>query len=739
MADKVGKGIVPIEPGTDGFGAALEKGLDAEGGPAAKRSADKMQKVMAGVFAGGAALLGKSVMDFGGFEKGMNEVFTLMPGITGDAMGKMTEQVKDFSTEFGVLPTEAVPALYEALGAGVPPDNIFEFLETAQKLAKGGVTDLATSVDGLSSVTNAYGTDVISAAEASDVMFKIVGLGKGTLDDVAGSLFNVTPIASALGVSFQDVGAAMAVLSSKGTPVSVATTQIRGMISELGKDGTKVADIFEGIAGKSFPEFIEGGGTLAEALKVVQTGADEAGLSVLDVFGSVEAGSAALALLDGDAKAFTDATVAMGDAAGSTDAAYAQMNQGLSNTIDALKAKFAVTLLDIGEQIAPTVKSIGEGIGLVLELFSSIPGPIQAIVVVFGTLAAGAFAFAGPILKGITLFSKLGGVLTALSANPWMLAALALAAVALLIVKHWDKVKAVIGGAIDWIAGKMEMFGKLWAPLTEGDWYGVGEVVDNLFGNTGKLVKPITDGLTAIEGFVFRMRDAFVSGWNAIWSTVTTVSSAITTTVQTFVDTTVGIVTGAWSTLQAVTSTAFGAMSTTISTIGGGVVAFVTGIPGAITGAFSTLASVISAPFVSAFGAIKASWNATVGGFGFTTPGWIPGFGGRDFRIPNMATGGILTEPTLFRGGEYPGARRNPEIVAPQRIMRQTVMEAIASTLLLDRGGSGGGLTVNGPLIGNVERMSGEDDALKLSRVLARQMEREQRGAGKRLGGVAQP
>ena len=155
--DKVGTGYVPIKPDTDGFGNELEKGLDKEGTPAASRSGDKMAKAAAGAFAAGVALIGKSVMDFGGFEKQMNEVFTLLPGISGEAMGKMTEQVKGFAVEFGVLPQEVVPALYQSLSAGVPADNVFAFLETAQKLAKGGVTDLTTAVDGLSSVVNEIG------------------------------------------------------------------------------------------------------------------------------------------------------------------------------------------------------------------------------------------------------------------------------------------------------------------------------------------------------------------------------------------------------------------------------------------------------------------------------------------------------------------------------------------------------------------------------------------------------
>ena len=40
-----------------------------------------------------------------------------------------------------------------------------------------------------------------------------------------------------------------------------------------------------------------------------------------------------------------------------------------------------------------------------------------------------------------------------------------------------------------------------------------------------------------------------------------------------------------------------------------------------------------------------------------------------------LANGGVLTEPTAILAGEYPGARANPEIVTPQKLLRETFRE----------------------------------------------------------------
>src|SRR5258707_1301082 len=82
--------------------------------------------------------------------------------------------------------------------------------------AVGGVTSLETAVDGISSTVNAYGDKVITATQASDLMFTAVKVGKTTFDELSKSLFNVNPAAAALGVKFQDVTAALASMTAQG-------------------------------------------------------------------------------------------------------------------------------------------------------------------------------------------------------------------------------------------------------------------------------------------------------------------------------------------------------------------------------------------------------------------------------------------------------------------------------------------------------------------------------------------
>ena len=327
---------VIIEVGVDDRASSKLGGLGEKFDTLGKKAAVGFSAV--GVAAAGAALKGLSA--FSNFETQMNEVYTLLPGISEDAMSDMEGQVKDFSREFGVMPDELIPSLYQALSAGVPKDNVFDFIETAQKAAKGGVTDLETAVDGITSVTNAYGTEMMSSARASDAMFTAVRLGKTSFEELSGSLFNVVPTAASLGVQFEDVTAALARMTAQGTPTSVATTQLRSALVEASKGGSKLDLALRDLTGKSFADLIKGGGNVGGIFNDLRTSMPEQEFK--DLFGSVEAMNAALSITGPN---FDDFQSALGEAAGSlgaTDAAAETMSGGLSDSMAKIKANVAV-------------------------------------------------------------------------------------------------------------------------------------------------------------------------------------------------------------------------------------------------------------------------------------------------------------------------------------------------------------------------------------------------------------
>ncbi len=369
--------------------------------------------VTGAVAAASAALTGLAVTGvnaFAGFQEQMNSVFTLLPGISQQAMQEMGAQVKDFAVEFGALPEKVIPALYEALSSGVPKDNVFSFLATAQKAAIGGVTDTQTTVDGLTSVVNAYGADVLSVQDASDQMFTAVAYGKTTFAEMAGTLYNVNPIAASLGVAFSDLSAAIAAMTAQGVPTAQTTTMLRQLFVELSQSGGEVSDLFQQLSGTSFKSFIANGGNVQQALQLLEQHANSSGVGINDLFSSVEAGSAALTLTGRGTEMFTGALESMQNSAGATEAAYQQMDQGLARSFDYLKAEFKVLQTDVGNALAPTVQAFADWLHEAMPRISAVVvGAFERIGSAVQTVGPYFAQFASTASEAFGLFIDLAG------------------------------------------------------------------------------------------------------------------------------------------------------------------------------------------------------------------------------------------------------------------------------------------------------------------------------------------
>jgi TP901 family phage tail tape measure protein len=304
---------------------------------------------------GGIALMTNQAAQFGGQ---MGEVFTLMPGASAEMKAKMSADVKDLSSQYGIMSEQVVPALYQAISAGVPSENVISFLGTASKTSIGGCTDLTSSVDVLTSTVNAYGSDVLSASDASDILFTGVRMGKTTMTELSANMSKVAPIAANLKVPLDQVVGSLDAMTLQGEPTAEAATKIKAMLAELSQEGSKSSEIFEQVGGKSFTAFIQGGGTLQQALQIMASASSQYGGSIKNEFGSIDAGMAALMLTsEAGAKAYGSAMDEMAKRTGAAENAYKEMSQTAQQQLNQLKADLHNQLLEIGEAFIPVLQN----------------------------------------------------------------------------------------------------------------------------------------------------------------------------------------------------------------------------------------------------------------------------------------------------------------------------------------------------------------------------------------------
>jgi len=218
-----------------------------------------------GALAAGAAMV--TMVKVGNqFRQQMALVATMLPA-GASQMRTFTKEVIRLSAELGIAKSTLADGLYQTLSAGVPADNALTFLTVAAKAAVGGATDVATAVDGLTSVMNAYGIEARHVTEVSDIMFAIVRDGKTTYAELADNISKVAPIAKVAGLTLRELGATIAALVKVEKPER-AMTALTAAMTEAARRGQSLFEMLEEFEGVDFEGIIGAGITKRAAAGV---------------------------------------------------------------------------------------------------------------------------------------------------------------------------------------------------------------------------------------------------------------------------------------------------------------------------------------------------------------------------------------------------------------------------------------------------------------------------------------
>lgn len=324
----------------------------------AQNLANTLKTIAKIYIAGKLFQLGKNMVgEYIGYEKGVREIFTLLDQEGAKAFDNLNLRLLQFSKKIGALPTEIAPAMYQAISSSVSQEDLYPFLETAQKSAVGGVTDMFTSVDVLTSIVNNYTKEVLSYERASDIMFTTALRGKTNFKELASYMYNIAPSAQAVGVSFEQMSGSLATMTKVGIPTAQATTQLRTMFDELSKSGTRSSDIFRNISGNGFMDYMKHGGEVTEVMRMMRNYADKHNLSMKDLFNSTEAGAAALALSGKNLKTFQADVEAMRNSTGATEKAFRKMDESIGRSVEKVKTRFQYFVLATVQKASPEVKA----------------------------------------------------------------------------------------------------------------------------------------------------------------------------------------------------------------------------------------------------------------------------------------------------------------------------------------------------------------------------------------------
>lgn len=177
-------------------------------------------------------------------EKAFAEVNTLYSG-----PGGLTESTKQAivaqSRLYGTDVIKNIRGFYDIVSSGITEQTkALDVLNASNKLAKVGMTEVSTAADALTGVLNAYGHETYTASKASDILFKTVQLGKTTMPELAQNIGQVLGIAAQAGLSFEELGAAIATMTAQSVKTPETMTALKGVLTSLiRKEGPEAKEI----------------------------------------------------------------------------------------------------------------------------------------------------------------------------------------------------------------------------------------------------------------------------------------------------------------------------------------------------------------------------------------------------------------------------------------------------------------------------------------------------------------
>ena len=479
----------------------LESGLSAAQRKLTE-TGDKMKgigkKMSMGITAPIAGIGIGAIMTGANFEKGMNRVKALT-GTTGDDFAALTQQAKDLGSSTAFSATQASEAMGFLAMAGFKSNDIIGAMPGVLNLAAAAQMDLGDAADITSNILTGFGKDVSELGQVNDVLVKAMTSANVDLTMLGESMKYVGPVASSAGMDFEETAAAIALLGNAGIQGSMAGTSLRGAMTRLLKPSGDAAATMA----KLGLNVLDSEGNLRSFTEITKQ-LEDANISTADamtIFGQ-RAGPAMMALVSQGSGALDEMTQSLKDSGGTAESIASVQMEGMSGAITEMKSAFEGLMIAISEDILPVLTKLIDAVVPILQKFTAMPGPIKAIVVVVGILAA----VIGPLLIVIGMMipaiAALSGVMAGLSLSmgPITLAIVGIAAaiaVGILIWKNWDKIVALFSGTI--------------------------EAVKQTFANVSQAILDVFDskwGWLLPGGVLFKALKLILTNWEDIWAAI---------------------------------------------------------------------------------------------------------------------------------------------------------------------------------------------------------------------------
>lgn len=233
----------------------------------------------------------------------------------------------------------------------------------------------------------------------------------------------------------------------------------------------------------------------------------------------------------------------------------------------------------------------------------------------------------------------------------------------------WANIQAAFADTVTWFS---KLFSDAWAAIT-AIWDLVVQYFTDLWENIKLAFADTVEWWSTLFSDAWKaitaVWDTVSTYFSDLWDNITGTFSTIGTTLEGYFNNAWDLITGVFAGWGEFFSGLWESITSTFSNIGTNLS---TAIGDSVTSGINSILGWVESTVNSAIGLINGAIDII---------NKVPGVDVSHVKavsIPKLASGGVAREPMLAEIGEYAGASRNPEIVTPQDILRDTFEESLA-------------------------------------------------------------
>jgi TP901 family phage tail tape measure protein len=321
---------------------------------------------------GVAAAITKAASATVGFDRSMRNVNSIA-GLNEKKFKQLSKAVLGLAGKTAQAPDTLAKGLYDLVSSGFNAHQSMLILASSAKAATAGLTTTEISTKAVASVLNAYHLPAQQAAKVSDTLFQTVNRGVISFEQLSTTLGDVLPFASSLGVSLQQVGAAVSTMTKEGIGPEETMTRIKNVMVAMLKPGKDLSAAIKATGAESGEALVKQKGYQG-ALEAVLKTTDGTKSSVAKLFPNIRALGGVLALTGKNARTAHGDLNAFKTVTGATDKALKEQQKSISYGWQHIKAQISAASIEVGSILVP---AFSKGLGAISGFISDTAGKFK--------------------------------------------------------------------------------------------------------------------------------------------------------------------------------------------------------------------------------------------------------------------------------------------------------------------------------------------------------------------------